>query len=204
VAEHLCIDCLASDPTSTNKPVRKIVMLSTPNRCATHQREVTTRRRKQSRARTAERTYGISPEDNHELFLYQNGRCWLCQKATGATKSLAVDHDHQTDEVRGRLCGPCNQFIGKLGDDPEKAANLLRYLQGDTPYRRMKAIQTLQAGREHVGPAYPRPADDARIVMLSVADIDGELFADWFWEGAATWSRNLVRRRDGVWSVTRE
>lgn len=193
--EHVCIDCKASDPTSTNKPPRRIATDSgQAPRCATHQREVTTRRRKQSRARTVERTYGISDQDNHALFLLQGGRCWLCRKATGATKSLAVDHDHSTGEVRGRLCGPCNQFIGKLGDDPEAARRLVAYLTGDTPYRRLKAQQTIEA-------VYGSPCP-----VHSLITIGGELYANV--EGIpadpATAYRVLVRRFDGTWSASRD
>lgn len=196
MTERLCIDCLASDPTSTNKPVRKIATSDgEPKRCATHLREVTTRRRKQTRARQVERTYGISEEDNHALFLLQGGRCWLCSKATGATKSLAVDHDHQTGEVRGRLCGPCNQFIGKLGDDPEAARRLVQYLSGDTPYRRLKAQQVLTAAFE--GPV------TVLQVIASNNPAGVALLADWkpVPDNGMLSFRTLVRTPEGVWQA---
>lgn len=41
----------------------------------------------------------------------------MCQKATGATKALAVDHRHSDNLVRGLLCSPCNVLIGRAGDD---------------------------------------------------------------------------------------
>jgi len=190
MTEHQCIDCKASDPTSTNKPVRKIATSSgQAPRCATHQREVTTRRRKQARARQVERTYDITEADNHELFLFQGGRCWLCRKATGATKSLAVDHDHATNEVRGRLCGPCNQFIGKLGDDPESARRLVAYLTGDTPYRRLKAQQVLSAAFE--GP----------VTVIQVLQSGAVLLADWRATPNALSCRTLVRTADGTWQA---
>lgn len=145
VAQHDCIDCKVEvADTSSRRAPRKIVTTDgEPKRCASHQREFVLRGKKQARARSIERTYGISAEEAHDLYLFQQGRCWLCQKATGATKALAVDHDHATDEVRGRLCGPCNQFIGRLGDDPEAAKRLVGYLSGDTPFRRLKATQWL-------------------------------------------------------------
>jgi len=196
MAEHLCIDCKAADPTSTNKPVRKVATSSgQAPRCATHQREVTTRRRKQARARQVERTYDITEEDNHALYLLQGGRCWLCQKATGATKSLAVDHDHATNEVRGRLCGPCNQFIGRLGDSPEAAQRLVGYLTGDTPYRRLKAQQVIAQ--------HQRAPGTASVIVHRVYSVSSpELWAEWSTtaQPSTRWHTN-VRDEHGVWGV---
>lgn len=142
--QHLCAKCAEEDPELTRKP-RPVVNQRRPYWCATHRRGELVRQGKVRRATQIERTYQISAEDAHELFLLQQGRCWLCQKATGATKSLAIDHDHETGEVRGRLCGPCNQFIGRLGDDPGAARRLTGYLSGDTPYRRLKALQAFSS-----------------------------------------------------------
>jgi hypothetical protein len=192
MGEHQCIDCKAGDPTSTNKPVRKLATSSgQAPRCATHLREVTTRRRKQARAARVQSTYNLSAEDNHSLFLLQGGKCWLCQKATGATKSLAVDHDHKTGEVRGRLCGPCNQFIGRLGDDPEAAQRLVAYLTGDTPYRRLKAAQVL-AQRE--GRA------DLAVLRVYTTITSPELWAEWTWlaQPGMHWHTS-VRAAGGEW-----
>lgn len=194
---HECIDCRA-EVSANRKDLgkrhpRKCVDRPGPKRCVTHARKFDLQQRKQARARSIERTYDISAEDAHELLLLQQGRCWLCQKATGATKSLAIDHDHRTGEVRGRLCGPCNQFIGRLGDDPEAARRLTGYLSGDTPYRRLKAHQTLQEANA-----------GSRSLVVDRIDQhgDGTLFAAWHFEGSADDGLlNRVRRTDGVWSL---
>lgn len=74
------------------------------------------------------RTYGITSEQYQTLYEAQGGVCGICRVARGTVKRLAVDHDHQKarDEcdhdpkfgcpncVRGLLCGPCNQMIGRL------------------------------------------------------------------------------------------
>lgn len=138
MAEHQCIDCLKLPPEDRPRQPRPVS--GTPKRCHTHRNAFEVRQRKQARGRAIERTYGISAEDAHALLLLQGGRCWICRKATGASKSLAVDHDHETGEVRGRLCSTCNQFIGRqLGDDPAAAQRMVDYLSGDTPYRRLRA-----------------------------------------------------------------
>lgn len=199
ISRHACIDCRAEisgdlSGLGPRKPRAIVTVEGEPKRCATHCRVFAQRQRKLARARSIERKYEITAEDAHELYLFQEGRCWLCQKATGATKSLAVDHDHATEEVRGRLCGPCNQFIGRLSDSPEAATRLVKYLTGDTPYRRLKAAQTLSAYNF---------GGSLKVEVAQVIDIGGELFADWRFDQANNWNRWLVRRLDGVWSTER-
>lgn len=190
MAEHQCIDCI-KDPVIV-RPRNVVTPVGDPKRCHTHLRTYNRRQRKQARARQVERTYDISADDNHELLLLQGGRCWLCQRATGAAKSLAVDHDHLTNEVRGRLCGPCNQFIGRLGDDPEAARRLVGYLTGDTPYRRLRAQQMI---RKSIHP-------DAVVVNVFIVH-GGEMYAGWHRPGdRVVWSQ-LVRLADRTWSLKR-
>ena len=66
----------------------------------------------------------MTGEQYWALYEAQGRRCFICQRATGATKKLAVDHDHHRgcghapetgcpDCVRALLCGPCNQMIGR-------------------------------------------------------------------------------------------
>lgn len=144
---HQCIDCQAEEDSKGPRPVRKVAADSKPPRCATHARALKVRQRKRARANHVERTYDISAEDNHALYIYQGGKCWICRKATGASKALAVEHDHADDWVRGRCCSTCNQFITRqLGEDPEAARRLVRYFSGDTPYRRMLAERWLRRG----------------------------------------------------------
>lgn len=65
-----------------------------------------------------ERTYGISAVMYRTLKKFQRNRCWGCRRATGASKRLAVDHNHRTGEVRMLLCSTCNQIVGHFRDDP--------------------------------------------------------------------------------------
>lgn len=71
--------------------------------------------------------YGITPEQYEALFASQKRRCAICHcKHPG--RQWHVDHDHDTGEVRGILCGNCNEAIGKLRDDPKLLRAAYRYL----------------------------------------------------------------------------
>ena len=184
--EHTCVDCRAEATSLTRRP-RKI---ANPGdgapRCTTHLRRFTTRQRQQARGRRVERTYEISAKDAGQLLVAQKGRCWICGKATGASKLLAVDHDHADDWVRGRLCSTCNQFIGRqLDDDPDKALNLVSYLQGDTPYRRLLASRWVLKSYG-VQPSI----DDVRVQLF-----DGGIVIHWR-ESGQLWNANYNHTLD--------
>ena len=46
----------------------------------------------------------------------------------GKLQELAIDHDHETGEIRGLLCFQCNTGIGKLGDDESRIWSAYNYL----------------------------------------------------------------------------
>ena len=80
--------------------------------------------------------YGLSQDDYDALFSKQGGVCAICRqpetkKSTaldGGVCSLAVDHDHETNKVRGLLCHSCNIAIGNMRDDPLIAMSATKYL----------------------------------------------------------------------------
>ncbi len=74
------------------------------------------------------KTYGITAEQYDAILKVQGGKCALCRRATGATKALAVDHDHETGAVRGICCGVCNKILGHFRDDPEAFRRGTEYL----------------------------------------------------------------------------
>ena len=83
--------------------------------------------------------YGLAPGQYGELLAFQGGLSAIARQKPG-TKRLAVDHDHQTGEVRGLLTKHENFYlIGWLEtfDDPfavlEAAAEYLR----NPPARRL-------------------------------------------------------------------
>lgn len=86
-----------------------------------------------SKARRHERLvrvrYGLAAGEYAALKAAQGGTCAICQRARGTTKNLSVDHNHQTGEVRGLLCDPCNQMLGHMRDEPASLRRAIAYLE---------------------------------------------------------------------------
>ncbi len=61
--------------------------------------------------------YGITVEQYDAMLRQQNGLCAICGRAPKRFR-LAVDHDHETGEIRGLLCTRCNLGLGWFRDDP--------------------------------------------------------------------------------------
>ena len=86
-----------------------------------------------SRERHLLRTYGINLKKYNELLVKQKYCCGVCEKhQDDEKKSLHVDHNHETGEIRGLLCNFCNrQVIGKH-KDPELFLKAAKYLSKGT------------------------------------------------------------------------
>jgi hypothetical protein len=89
------------------------------------------------------RVFGITLAEYNDILAAQNGVCAICgnpptiimgvrsrRKGRAVRPRLVVDHDHQTNAVRGLLCTPCNRGIGFLNDDPKRIRAALDYLEG--------------------------------------------------------------------------
>lgn len=82
----------------------------------------------------AERTmllkYGLTQADFDALLASQGGVCAICKgDRNGPGARFHVDHCHNSDKVRGLLCGRCNTAIGLLQDNPEIADAAAAYLR---------------------------------------------------------------------------
>jgi hypothetical protein len=78
-------------------------------------------------------TYGLSLETYNEIYDHQQGRCAICQRKPHQIPSphrrrLVVDHDHETDRVRGLLCHDCNLALGLFRDRLDLLKAALTYL----------------------------------------------------------------------------
>jgi len=73
--------------------------------------------------------YGLTSADVEAMIEAQGGTCATCPG-----KPEHVDHDHETDKVRGILCFNCNQALGNVRDSPEVLQNLIDYLAKHAPF----------------------------------------------------------------------
>ena len=121
----VCKDCIAEGvttyrPTPHGGPRSPL--------CTTHKRARKRRERSRAHELRTQAHFGLSRADYLAIYVAQGGHCYICQRATGARKALAVDHDHSCGAghppengcpqcVRALLCGPCNQLIGRFPVD---------------------------------------------------------------------------------------
>lgn len=118
-----CKDCLAEGVTTKRKAPHP------GPRCATHHRRFRQSKRAYSHSRHIGETYGITAEEYAAIYAAQGGVCYICRRATGARRRLAVDHDHGTGYVRGLLCKTCNyKVLGHLRDDTEAFQRAIDYI----------------------------------------------------------------------------
>lgn len=88
--------------------------------------------------------YGISLAEYDQLLAEQNNGCAICAKTPEQNgRRLAVDHNHETGEVRGLLCSPCNQGIGLLQDNPAVVSKAAAYLMERGNYARNEQAGSL-------------------------------------------------------------
>lgn len=85
--------------------------------------------------------YGITILEYNTLLLKQGGVCAICGTDKSGKRLFHVDHNHETNKVRGLLCHSCNTGIGLLKDSPLLLAKALLYLakgeeDGDRVLRR--------------------------------------------------------------------
>lgn len=119
-----CVDCEAEGVSTRRK-----IVPGSGGRCATHHRIKKKERTAGRHADHIGKTYGITAEEYAAIMEHQGGRCAICQRATGASRRLAVDHDHTTGLVRGCLCRTCNRYVlGHLRDDTTALQRAIDYL----------------------------------------------------------------------------
>lgn len=88
------------------------------------------------RSADLKKNFGITLGDYNVILEAQGGVCAIClgkesvvDNRTQKPRNLAVDHDHDTDEVRGLLCMACNQGLGNFREDAQTLRSAIAYLE---------------------------------------------------------------------------
>lgn len=76
------------------------------------------------------RKYNVTVEWFEEQLDRQNGKCMICGTTEGGGKSstLHVDHNHETGQIRGLLCQPCNTGLGLFKENTELLEKAIHYV----------------------------------------------------------------------------
>lgn len=72
--------------------------------------------------------FKMTPQEYDEMLESQGNVCAICGGVNESGRMLAVDHCHETNQVRGLLCTNCNTGIGMLKDNIDLLQNAITYL----------------------------------------------------------------------------
>ena len=97
------------------------------------------------------RKYGMTLEDYERMLEAQGGVCAICGEPRPEERTLHVDHDHETGEIRGLLCFRCNNALGDFARSTSCSSGRRDYLDRDDELaalarERVKALSALRAG----------------------------------------------------------
>lgn len=73
------------------------------------------------------RRYGLTKPDYETLAAKQDNACPLCLQLLVDVTKVAIDHCHDSGEVRGILCNRCNSVLSEF-EKPEYVARVFKYL----------------------------------------------------------------------------
>lgn len=94
-----------------------------------YRKEYYSKKRVQKKDYSLKYNYGISLDEYNEKLLSQNNRCAICKREKLLNeKSFAVDHNHETEKVRGILCHGCNAGIGCFIENTQFLEEAINYL----------------------------------------------------------------------------
>jgi hypothetical protein len=79
--------------------------------------------------------YGLTPVEYQQKTISQNNRCAICGREETALlprgkgkRHLAIDHNHQTGQVRDLLCAACNTALGLFDEDVARILRAVDYI----------------------------------------------------------------------------
>lgn len=140
MASVACVDCIR-EGVESYRPAAKG---AARNRCATHHRAVVKAAKVRKHENHIALRYNLPEGDYNRLYEYQGRKCYICHRANGSSKNLAVDHQHAHCPgpkscgkcVRGLACSKCNWMLSHARDDINFFQRAIDYLTYP-PYKRM-------------------------------------------------------------------
>lgn len=75
--------------------------------------------------------FNLTHDDYEQMLKSQEGVCAICKRHRVATNKeyMAIDHCHDTGDIRGILCNWCNRGLGVFEDNVEFLENAIKYLR---------------------------------------------------------------------------
>jgi hypothetical protein len=73
--------------------------------------------------------YNLTSEQYNLMVKNQNECCAICNTKMIGPREPAIDHCHNTGQVRGLLCSSCNIALGHMKDDINRLENAIAYLK---------------------------------------------------------------------------
>lgn len=138
-------------------------MQNDPELVRKHGREAARRRRTQDPIGESRRArekgmlsrYGITEAQRAEIIEFQGGICPMC----AAENPDALDHNHETGQIRGVPCNSCNTRLGRNGDNAESVAVWcalqLHYLAEAGDHPSSEVVEALTAVLKRAGTRPP-------------------------------------------------
>jgi len=125
----------------------------------------------------------VTPGQYENMLAAQGGVCKICERPPKPEQRLVVDHDHETDVVRGLLCVTCNAGIGSLYQNVDWTRRAIEYLvaNGARPsassgYASTRALIRREAEELHLYFSPPRLVDPAAPQAYTFACIPDPTF----------------------------
>ncbi len=85
-----------------------------------------------SRLRYIFKTYQLTKDDYDTMLKAQNYQCYICKSTDSNSKlfrNLCVDHNHDTNQIRGLLCDSCNRGLGYFKENISNLEGAISYLK---------------------------------------------------------------------------
>jgi len=135
-----CIACGEEEPIS--KFAKKTGAAFGKSRClkcerkkdASYRRKYRKKRKQVEAINRMKKTYNITPDDYDKILASQQNACAICRATTNQKQArhfgiFDIDHCHDTNKIRGLLCGSCNRGIGQLKHSVDILKSAIAYLK---------------------------------------------------------------------------